>query len=165
VVSDQNWLRTVSQAVGAMLPCPTRTFRNSEWNDAIAWLAAPTAARNVEHRLLQDQGVLVIEPRGRLGVEDFDAIAMTVDPWLEAGHELRGVVVHAREFPGWENFGSFLRHMRFIGDHHRKVRRVALAADGALAKIAPTLLDVFVAAEVRHFGFGDMEQALCWAGG
>lgn len=48
------------------------------------------------------------------------------------------VVVHAHEFPGGrENVAGMLHHFRFVRDHHRAVRRVALAADGTVADLAP----------------------------
>ncbi len=62
-------------------------------------------------RLLPEAGVLVVEPKRPLRAEDFDALAMMVDPWIETHGELRGVVVHAREFPGWETLGAFFRHL------------------------------------------------------
>lgn len=70
-------------------------------------------------------------------VQDFDALALTADTWIEARGDLQGVVLHARGFPGWENFGSFLRHAQFVRDHHRKVIKVALSADGKLAGRQP----------------------------
>jgi hypothetical protein len=79
--------------------------------------------------------------------------------------ELQGIVVQAEKFPGWENLGSLLRHVRFIRDHHRNVRRVALVADGHLAKLAPKLAEHFVAAELKHFDQEKLEAALEWAQG
>jgi hypothetical protein len=163
IVSDRDWILQASRVFGALLPCPTRTFRAGDWNDAVAWLAAPVEAPHVAHRLIEDRGVLVVSPHGRLGVEDFDAIALTVDPWLEAGRELNGFVVHAREFPGWESIGSFFRHVQFVRDHHRRIRRVALVSDGKLAKLAPAVVETFVAAEVQHFGYDELERAIDWA--
>lgn len=72
-------------------------------------------------------------------------------------------MIHAREFPGWENVGSLLRHVRFVRDHHRRVRRVALAADSKLAGLMPHLANHFVQAEVRRFGHDEFEDALAWA--
>lgn len=163
IVTDKDWLRGAARAAGLMMPCPLKVFHDSEWNAAVAWLDAPAAAVHVEHRLLPERNVLLVEPRGRLSIEDFDAIALTVDPWLESGNELYGLVVHAREFPGWESIGSFLRHVQFVRDHHRKVRRVALSADGKLAKLAPALVENFVGAEIQHFGFDELDRALDWA--
>ena len=76
-----------------------------------------------------------------------------------------GVVLHARAFPGWENVGSLLRHVRFVRDHHRTVRRVALAADAKLADLAPRLAEHFVRAELRHFGYDELDDAIAWAAG
>jgi hypothetical protein len=73
-------------------------------------------------------------------------------------------VVHARQFPGWENLGSLLRHVRFVREHHRNIRRVALAAGGTVAQIAPALVDHFVQAELKQFGADDLEPAIVWAG-
>jgi hypothetical protein len=163
IVSDKEWLRGTSRVVGTLLPCPVKVFHESERDDAVAWLSAPAASARVDQRLLPDRDVLVVEPHGRLSVEDFDSIAMTVDPWIESGRELHGIVVHAREFPGWETIGSFLRHVQFVRDYHRRVRRVALAADGKIAKLAPALVENFVGAEIQHFGYGELDRALEWA--
>jgi hypothetical protein len=108
---------------------------------------------------------LVLEPEGPLRREDFDALALSVDPWIEVHGELRGVVVHARGFPGWENVGGFLRHLRFVRDHHRKIGRIALAAGGRLAEWAPRLAEHFVHAEVKAFGYDELDRAIAWAGG
>jgi hypothetical protein len=164
VVTDRDWIRGTVRVLAAMLPCPVKIFRDEQWNEALAWLSAPAASSaRLEHRLIPERGVLVVEPRGRLAVEDFDAIAATVGPWIESGHELYGMVVHAREFPGWESIGSFLRHIQFVRDHHRKVRRVALAADGKIAKLAPALVENFVGAEIQHFPYEGLDQAIAWA--
>ena len=164
IVSDVGWIRESSRLVGAFLPCPVKVFTNAQWQDAVAWLTA-AVARPVAHRLLADMGVLVVEPDGPLRSEDFDALALTVDPWIEAHGELRGIVLHVREFPGWESLGSFFDHVRFVRDHHRAVRRVALCAGGALAALAPTLARHFVRAEVRHFDYDNLERAIAWAAG
>jgi hypothetical protein len=165
VVSERDWILLATRAFATLLPCPTRAFRESEMSEALAWLSAPAAAPHVTHRLIEERGVLLVEPHGPLGVEDFDAIALTVDPWIESGRDLNGIVVNMRAFPGWESLGGFVRHMQFVRDHHRKIRRVALAADGKLAKLAPALVETFVAAEVRHFGFDEVERAIEWVGG
>jgi hypothetical protein len=166
IVSDIGWVRESSRLVGAMMPCPVKVFGNGEWSDALAWLSSRTTeGAALAHRLLPESGVLVVEPERPLQAEDFDALAMTVDPWIEAHGELRGVVVHAREFPGWENLGAFFRHLRFVRDHHRLVRRIALAAGGKLADLAPRLAEHFIAAEIKHFDYGDLDRAIAWASG
>jgi hypothetical protein len=164
IVSDIGWIREASRLVGALLPCPVKAFRNDEWQEALAWVSAPSQ-NALTHRLLPELGVLVLEPEGPLRREDFDALALSVDPWIEVHGELRGVVVHARGFPGWENVGGFLRHLRFVRDHHRKIGRIALAAGGRLAEWAPRLAEHFVHAEVKAFGYDELDRAIAWAGG
>lgn len=164
VVSEREWLRAATRAVGGLLPCPVRAFSENEWTEALTWLRAPAAATPLTHRLLPDRGVLVVEPSGKLRREDFDAVAMTVDPWIEANGELEGMVIHARSFPGWENVGSFIRHMQFIRDYHRKIRRVAVAAESRFAEVGPALGEHFVAAEIKGFGYDELDRAIEWAG-
>lgn len=164
VVSDVGWIRGAARIMGAVLPCPVRVFGSGEWQEAIAWLSSPPNTASLTHRLFPEQGVLVVEPHGRLHIEDFDALALMVDPWIEAHGVLNGLVVHVYEFPGWESVGSFLRHIRFIRDHHRKIRRVAVAADSKLAKLGSGLAEHFVQAEIRRFDYSDVDQAIAWAG-
>lgn len=67
-------------------------------------------------------------------------------------------------FPDEENIGGFLRHVRFVRDHHRKVERIALAVDGRLASLGPRLARHFVEAEVKSFEYDELEPAIAWAG-
>lgn len=165
VVSDKDWIRAASRAIGTMMPCPLRVFANADWNEATAWLEAPARASGLEYRILGEKKLLVLEPRGKLGAEDFDSVATAVDTWLDLDGGLQGVVIQAREFPGWEDLGSFFRHISFVRRHHDKVSRVAVAADGKVADLAPKLVDPFVHAEVKTFGHDEMDQALRWASG
>jgi hypothetical protein len=164
VVTDVDWVRTATRAVAALMPCPVKVFRNDSFQEAIDWLTSPQEP-SITYRMMPERGVLLIEPHGRLRAEDFDALDAAAYAWIEsADRSLRGVVVHARQFPGWENLGSLLRHVRFVRDQHRKIRRVALAVDGAVAQIAPALVDHFVHAELKQFGADDLEPAIVWAG-
>ena len=163
VVSDRPMVRESARLVGAMLPCATRVFENEEWRAALDWLGSPIKTR-LSHRLIPESGVLVVQPTAPLGSEDFDAIALTVDPWIESHGTLQGLVLHLREFPGWEDFGAFVRHVQFVREHHLQVRRVALVADGRRAHLMPKLGEHFVKAEVRHFRYDDLSLAISWAG-
>ena len=98
VVTDVGWLRDATRLFGAMMPCPVKVFPNAERAQAIAWLGAPVLS-TVQHRLLPDIGVLVIEPSQPLGAEDFDAIAATVNPWIDARAACRGSSSTRRSSP------------------------------------------------------------------
>lgn len=165
IVTDIGWIREASRLVGAMMPCPVKTFGNGEWDDALTWLTSPNEPGGLTYRLLPEVGVVVVELTGPLRAEDFDGLAMVVDPWIEAHGELHGLVVHAREFPGWQNLGSLFRHVRFVRDHHRSVRRVAVSAAGKMATLAPRLAEHFVKAELKHFDYDELDRAVVWASG
>jgi hypothetical protein len=68
-----------------------------------------------------------------------------------------------REFPGWQDMAGLMSHLRFVRDHERKVRRVALVVDGALADAAEKVAAHFVAAEVKRFAFDEYDGAVTWA--
>lgn len=163
VVSDIGWIRESTRLASFLMPCPVRVFAVQDREEALRWLASLPEGPGVSHRLLSESNVLVVEVEQPLRAQDFDALAQTADSWLETHDALTGVVVHARAFPGWENIGSLLRHVRFVRDHHRKVRRIALAVDSKLAELVPHFANHFVQAEVRQFAYAELDDALAWA--
>jgi hypothetical protein len=116
----------------------------------------------IEHYLDTDNAVLYVRPQGALRKEDFERLAQAVDPFIAIQGPLAGVLVETPRFPGWENFAAMLRHFRFIRDHHRVIRRVALVTDSAVGDLAEHLASHFVAAEVRHFPAAELDAATVW---
>ena len=165
VVTDLGWIRELTRVAGFLMPCPVRVFGNPERDKAVAWLVSLPEVAAISHRLLPGSGVIVVEVNQPLRSQDFDALAATADTWIEAHGSLQGLVIHAREFPGWENFGSLVRHLRFVRDHHRKVKRIALAADAKLATLAPKIGEHFIQAEVKSFAYDALDSAIAWAAG
>ena len=64
------------------------------------------------HEFLHDRGILILKPSGALRANDFTALAAVVDPYIEQHGGLKGLMIEARSFPGWENFGAMLSHLR-----------------------------------------------------
>ncbi len=114
------------------------------------------------HEFLPDEGILLVRPQGPIQADDFARIAKVVDPYIEQNGKLRGVMVEARSFPGWDTFGALLSHLRFVRDHHRFVGKVAAVSDSAILSIAPQIAKHFVNAEFRHFDADDRDAALAW---
>jgi hypothetical protein len=160
IVSEAASLRERAHRVAALVPRPVHVFAARE--PGLDWLVARITP-HLSHRLIPDCGVVVVEPTGALRPEDFDALARVVDPWIEAHGALRGVVLHLPEFPGWESLGAFIRHVQFMREHQRRVHRVALAADSRLAQIMPKVGELFVRAELKHFGRSELDKAIGWA--
>lgn len=163
LVTDIGWIREWTRLVGFLLPWPLRVFGNDERDEAMGWLRSLPEGPGVFHRLLPDTEVLVVDVDEPLRVQDFDALALTADTWLGAHDELQGIVIHAHRFPGWENIGSLLRHVRFVRDYHRKVNRVALATGSVLAAMVPRVAEYFLHAKVKTFGYDEIEAAIAWA--
>jgi hypothetical protein len=72
------------------------------------------------------------------------------------------LLIEARAFPGWDSFEAFVDHMKFVKGHQRKIRRVAIATDSTLLKLAPRIAEHFAQPEFRTFAGGDAERALDW---
>jgi hypothetical protein len=116
----------------------------------------------ITYQILEDDNVVIIEPRGPFSAEDFRDLTAAVDTHLARTETLKGILIHAREFPGWKDFGGFSGHLRFVRDHHREIGKIAVASDSLLAEIAPKLASHFVHAEVKGFGYGEKDAALEW---
>jgi hypothetical protein len=164
IVTDVNWVRDATRLSAFFMPGPVKVFANAQFDDAVAWLQSLPQTAGVTQRLLSERGVIVVEVTQALRARDFDELAATADAWIEAHGSLQGLVIHTRRFPGWENLGGLIRHVRFVRDHHRKIRRIAVAADGDLATLMPRLGEHFVKAEVKGFRYDAVDAAIEWAG-
>ena len=117
----------------------------------------------IEHELDREQAVLYLRPKSALSAEDFAELAREVDPFLErTGGALAGIVVEAPSFPGWDSLGALIAHLRFVRDHHRRVRKIAVVTDALLGDLAEKLASHFVAAKIRHFPAGELDGARRW---
>ena len=116
----------------------------------------------IEPNLDTGNAILTVRPTAKLEQADFENLAKTVDPFVEKSGGLRGLVIEAKAFPGWASFGALVAHLRFVRDHHKKVRKVAVVTDSAMGDLAEKLASHFVAAQIRHFGAGEGEAARKW---
>ena len=116
----------------------------------------------LQYELLRDKGILVLTPEGALRAEDFTALAAAVDPFIEQHGGLKGLLLEAPSVPGWEDFAALVSHLRFVRDHHRQVRRIAVVTGSALLAAAPKIASHFVGAEIRAFDADARAAALAW---
>jgi hypothetical protein len=129
---------------------------------AIVVHESPVEQNMLDHTLDAEQSILFIRPKSSLSESDFVRLAETVDPHIVGGGALRGIIIEAPEFPGWESFGAMAAHFRFVRDHHQHVGKVALVTDSALATLAENLASHFVTAEIKSFRSGDFQAARRW---
>jgi hypothetical protein len=117
------------------------------------------------YELFRDEGILLVRPEGPIKAGDFESVTKLVDPYIAEKGKLRGVMIEAQSFPGWDTFAALLSHLRFVRDHHRLISKIAAVSDSTILSILPQLANHFVKAEVRHFDAKDREAALAWLRG
>lgn len=119
----------------------------------------------IEHELLAEQGILVIRPTARLEEDDFAELAKSIDPYIEQHGALRGLMIQAERFPGWQGVEGLVSHIRFVKDHHKSIERVAVVSDSPFLSMLPKLASKVVHAKVRHFAVSERETAIRWLAG
>ena len=105
--------------------------------------------------------VVMAEPDGALQESDFATLDSVVDSIIDDKGKLKGLLIHSRGFPGWDSFGAFLSHSRFIKDHHDKIAKVAVVTDSPCGDLAE-LVGKLIKTDVRHFDYDDLDDARTW---
>ncbi len=116
----------------------------------------------IEYDLDSEHSILEVRPKSALDKDDFVELAKAVDPYIEASGDLAGLIIVAPSFPGWDSFGAMVTHIRFVRDHHKHVKKVAVVTDSLVGDAAQHLASHFVSADIRHFPAGEIEQARQW---
>jgi hypothetical protein len=110
-----------------------------------------------EYDLDTEHSILHVEPKSAIEQDDFTKLATAVDPHIEATGGLAGLIIEAPHFPGWQSFGAMVNHFRFVRDHHRRVKKIAVVTDSAMGDFAERLASHFVwivgGSPVRHLVF------------
>lgn len=164
IVTDVDWIENMVKALGFALPGEVRVFDDDDLDDARTWISEPPATGDLEFWLLEEQGVLVLEPHGELEVGDFDRLSAAVDPYVASEGQLKGLMIVTKHFPGWDDFTALTSHVRFVKGHQKQIRRVAIVSDDRLLSVLPGLASKFLSAEVRSFPASERDQALLWVG-
>jgi tRNA U38,U39,U40 pseudouridine synthase TruA len=116
----------------------------------------------LDYELNRADGILILKPMGPLESTDFEKLVQEADPYIREMGKLNGLMIYAKSFPGWGNFAAFLSHMKFVKNHHQKIRKIAAVTDNGFLSIMPQVAKHFVQAEIRHFGYNDRDAALLW---
>ena len=107
-------------------------------------------------------GMAILKPDGALSKKDFIYASSVIDPYIEKAGKLNGLIISTRKFPGWESFGSLIKHFKFIKEHHKKLSHVAIVTDSVLGDFAERIVTHFVSAEIKHFAFDELNKAQSW---
>src|SRR5512140_445411 len=116
----------------------------------------------LNYELHRADGILIVMPGVPFGSTDFDKLVREVDPYIMEKGKLNGLMIYAKSFPGWDNFAAFLSHMKFVKNHHQKIKKIAAVTGSGFLSIMPQVANHFIQAEVRHFDYDDKNTALDW---
>jgi len=164
IVTDVDWIENVVKALGFAMPGEVRVFDDDDLEKAREWVCEPLPVGDLEFTLLENSGILILHPHGRLEAGDFERLGTAVDPYIAKTGGLNGLMIEATTFPGWDDFSALTSHVRFVKDHQAKIRRVAFVSDAKLFAAVPTIASAFLSAEVRRFGANERDEALLWLG-
>jgi hypothetical protein len=165
VVTDSDWLAGAIRAFGFAMPAEVRTFDGDELDEARGWIVDPASPGKLEFTLDEEAGILVLRPQDELERGDFERVAAAVDPVIERRGSLAGIAVVAPEFPGWDDFAALIAHLKFVREHHARVRRIALVTSSRFLSVLPRLAKLFVHAELRRFESDQEDEAMAWIRG
>jgi hypothetical protein len=116
----------------------------------------------LSYNIEEQEGIVLIELSGPITRRALEALIRDVDGYLRRRGTIRGLIIHTRSFPRWEDLGAFLTDMRFVLAHAKKIRRVASVTDSALLMAVHGILRHAFSPEIRHFPYGDLEAARKW---
>ncbi len=119
----------------------------------------------LDYELDPAASILILKPVGPLESADFEKLVRDVDPHIREKGGLNGLMIYVKSFPGWDSFAAFLSHMKFVKNHHQKIKKIAAVTGSGFLSIMPQVANHFVKAEVRHFDYDDKVAALNWLKG
>jgi hypothetical protein len=165
IVVDSDWMENTIDIGRYLWPGHLRHFDLDEFDRACDWVGEQD--RTTVECSIAENGVLQINPAAdqSLTEDDFVKIRGVVDAHLGNQKSVTGILIETRKFPGWESFGAMLSHLKFVRDHHRQVKRIALVTDSPMGKFADYAVDHFIKAEVKSFDYADRKKAELWIAG
>lgn len=116
----------------------------------------------IDYELDEAERILTVKPHSPLETSDFVELAQKIDPFLEEGGSLNGLIINTESFPGWDTFGAMISHLKFVKNHEHQIKKVAAVTNSKFLTIMPQIMDHFLSAEIKHFDYADQQEALDW---
>jgi hypothetical protein len=114
------------------------------------------------YKIVKDEEIVIIDLSDPIRLPELESLTRDVDNYIGQKGMIRGFIIHTRSFPRWHDVGAFLKDMKFVIDHQRKIHRVASVTDSKLLMIVHRIMRHVLSPEIRHFSYGDLEAALQW---
>lgn len=119
---------------------------------ASCWISRSTATWNL----------ITLKPSGRLSASDFVRLTELVDGYIGQSNTSPNILIIADNFPYWDSFKALSAHVKFVRDHHRLVKKIAIVGDGPVESVLPSIGDHIVKATVKHFAGDQLDEARSW---
>jgi hypothetical protein len=110
----------------------------------------------------KEKAIITLEPTEALSEEDFQTAVKVIDPFIVEHGKLTGLIIETESFPGWKDFAALVSHLKFIKNHHTKVKRLAFVMDSMIGGLSEHVTSHFVDAEVKSFPYGAHKEARAW---
>ena len=164
IVTDIKWMENAIKLFRLFSPGELRHFNSADYEVAKAWVCETERAR-IDIEL--DAGILVLEPVAdkALSEDDFEAVGKTISNYLKEHDRLRGILIHSRQFPGWQSVGALFAHLKFVNAVHDKIGKIALVTNSPMGTFADHVLDPLMLAKVRKFDYDQRDAAMSWLQG
>ena len=162
LVTNVDWIESSVKAFGFVFPGEVRVFDDDDLEKARQWVSEPPSQGDLSFELIKDEKVLILEPKGELEAADFERLSQNVDPFIDEAGGLNGLLIVAEHFPGWDDFAALSSHIRFVREHHSKIKRVGFVTADRILSAVPKFSSRFVEAEVESFPMDQRDAALLW---
>lgn len=114
-------------------------------------------------KLYIDKNVLYVKVLGKIEKSDFeDKMRKAADQVITEYGKIRGILIDANDFEGWEDFPAFMEHFGFVQDTNEDVYRIAIIGDQTWQKLFPPIASLFVEPVIKRFDPGHGEEADEW---
>ena len=110
----------------------------------------------------EQSSIAILEPHGTVSKEDFKSVSNIIDPYIDQHGQLAGLIIHTKDFPGWDSFAALCSHLKFVKEHHRNISYLAISTNSVIGNFAEIIATHFVNAEIKKFSFEEIEQAKKW---
>jgi hypothetical protein len=116
----------------------------------------------IQHHLDPATSILLVKPQSALDKNDFVEMARGRRPADRGPRRPRRADHRGAALSRLGQFRRARQHMRFIRDHEKHVKKIAVVTDSHLGDVAEHLTSHFVSAQIKHFPAGEVDQARAW---
>lgn len=163
VVTEQAWMRTLSEAFKSVLPAKLKAFERSQIEAARDWLVnAPETSPDskLEYRNNPDNNLVEIIIEGKITEDDFDRLIEQAQADFEKHGKLR-ILEEIRSFEGIDPMALW-KDLKFGLPHLNDITHVAIVTDKKWMRTFSTAIGNVISAEIKAFERSQIETAREW---